>query len=153
MAIENESVEHHEVIVLGAGATGLAVARSLLQKKTKSVLILERNNYVGGLASSFQHKDFLIDFGPHKLFSNIPGIMDEIRSINGEDNLVVKKINSLYFLGKKFQFPIKPLELLQNISPKTVSAGLQIPLSLLKSIMLYNVFGKKAKTFEEYLVK
>ena len=58
-----------------------------------------------------------------------------------------------YFLGKKFQFPIKPLELLQNISPKTVSAGLQIPLSLLKSIMLYNVFGKKAKTFEEYLVK
>ncbi len=146
-------MEHYKNIILGAGVTGLSVAKSLLNKGENEVLVLEKNNFVGGLCSSIKKDDFIIDFGPHKLFSNIPGVMDEFKAINGEDNLVVKKINSLFFLDKKFQFPIKPIEFIKNISPKTVSAGIQIPLSLMKSMIQYNVLGKKDDSFENYLVK
>src|SRR3989338_5795301 len=94
-------MEHHKTIILGAGVTGLAIAKSLLSKGETEVLILEKNDFVGGLCSSFDKNGFIIDFGPHKLFSLIPGMMDEFKEINEEDNLVVKKVNSLFFLGKK----------------------------------------------------
>ena len=91
-------MEHHKTIILGAGVTGLAIAKSLLSKGETEVLILEKNDFVGGLCSSFEKNGFIIDFGPHKLFSLILGLMDEFKEINGEDNLVVKKVNSLFFL-------------------------------------------------------
>ena len=145
--------QEFDTIILGAGATGLFTARELLNKGGNSVLVLEKNSFVGGIASSFQRNDFIIDFGPHKLFSLLPGVMEEFKSINGEDNLIVKKVNSLFFLGKKFQFPIKPLEMLKNISLRTAYNGAMIPLSLAKSLVRYNLLGKKDETFEDYLVK
>ena len=39
----------YDVIVIGAGATGL-IAGTMLQKRGKKVLILEKNDYIGGLA-------------------------------------------------------------------------------------------------------
>ncbi len=146
-------MEHHKTIILGTGVTGLSIAKSLLSKNETDILILEKNDFVGGLCSSFEKNGFTIDFGPHKLFSLIPGIMDEFKHINGDDNLTVKKVNSLFFLGKKFQFPINPVELVKNISPKTISAGIQIPLSLTKSLIAYNILGKKDDSFKDYLMK
>ena len=146
-------MEHHKTIILGAGVTGLSIAKSLLSKGENDLIILEKNDFVGGLCSSTEKNGFTIDFGPHKLFSLIPGMMDEFKEINGEDNLVVKKVNSLFFLGKKFQFPINPVELAKNISPKTVSAGVQIPLSLAKSLIVYNLLRKKDDSFKDYLMK
>ena len=151
--MEHHKTTHHKTIILGAGVTGLSIAKSLLNKGETEVLILEKNDFVGGLCSSFEKNNCIIDFGPHKLFSLIPGMMDEFKEINGEDNLVVKKVNSLFFLGKKFQFPINPIELAKNISPKTISAGVQIPLSLAKSLIVYNILGKKDDSFKDYLMK
>ena len=150
-------MKQFKTIILGAGVTGLYLGKTLLQNGEKSVLILEKNDYVGGLCSSFNidlnNEKYTLDYGPHKLFSLLPGIMEEFKSINGEDNLTVKKINSLFFLDKKFQFPIKPAELIKNINLKTTAAGIAIPLSLLKSIFIYNILRKKDDTFEDYLIK
>lgn len=46
--------EHSEVIVVGAGAAGLAAAAALVQTG-KSVTVLERRPYVGGRACSYEH--------------------------------------------------------------------------------------------------
>lgn len=145
-------MKHYQTIILGAGVTGLALGNYLAEKK-KSLLILEKNDFVGGMCSSFDRNDFTIDYGPHKLYSQIPGVMEEFLEINGQDNLIVKKVNSLYFLGKKFQFPIKPLEMAKNISPKTIYAGITVPLSFIKSQIVYSLAGSKDLSFEDYLVK
>src|SRR3989344_3901375 len=151
--MEHHKTTHHKTIILGAGVTGLSIAKSLLNKGENDLIILEKNDFVGGLCSYTEKDWFTIDFGPHKLFSLILGLIDEVKEINGEDNLVVKKVNSLFFLGKKFQFPIKPVELAKNISPRTISAGVQIPLSLAKSLVVYNLLGKKDDSFKDYVMK
>ena len=46
--------EHRDVIVVGAGAAGLAAAAALTQAG-KSVAVLERKPYVGGRAYSYEH--------------------------------------------------------------------------------------------------
>lgn len=142
-----------KTIILGAGVTGLYTAKELSKKNSKQILILEKNSYVGGLCSSFKKNNFTIDFGPHKLFSLRPDLMNEFKKINGKNNLVVKKINSIFFLDKKFQFPIKPFELLKNISLKTIFAGILVPLSFMKSFFVYNILRKKDNNFEDYLIK
>ena len=46
--------ERNDVIVVGAGAAGLAAAAAL-SGVGKSVVVLERKPYVGGRACSYQH--------------------------------------------------------------------------------------------------
>ena len=58
-----------KVVVLGAGISGLSVGLEL-QKKF-NVEIIEKNNYVGGLCASFRYKDSILDYGPHKLYSQL----------------------------------------------------------------------------------
>lgn len=44
----------YDVIVIGGGAIGF-IAGTLLQKRGKKVLLLEKNSYVGGMARN-QHR-------------------------------------------------------------------------------------------------
>jgi protoporphyrinogen oxidase len=62
-----------EVIILGAGAGGLACAHSLLKKGVK-VVIIEKENEVGGLMRSVKFKDFSVDYGYKNLDNGIPDV-------------------------------------------------------------------------------
>lgn len=51
------------VIVIGSGISGLAAA-SFLAKQGREVIILEKNNSVGGRARQYEEKGFVFDMGP-----------------------------------------------------------------------------------------
>lgn len=53
-----------KTIILGAGVVGLTTAYELL-KRGHQIQIIEQNDYVGGLASSFDWHGFPCDLGPH----------------------------------------------------------------------------------------
>ncbi|WP_319777915.1 FAD-dependent oxidoreductase [Maridesulfovibrio sp.] len=58
-------------VIIGAGPTGLGAARRLSELGEKSFIVLEKNSWPGGLASSFKDKKgFTWDIGGHVLFSH-----------------------------------------------------------------------------------
>ncbi len=57
--------------IIGAGPTGLGAARRLMELGEKDFIVLEKNSYAGGLASSFtDEKGFTWDIGGHVVFSH-----------------------------------------------------------------------------------
>lgn len=59
---------HHEVVVLGAGLSGLA-ASERLHRAGVDVLVVEREERAGGLARSWAVDGFTFDQGPHVSFT------------------------------------------------------------------------------------
>lgn len=52
-----------KIIVIGAGISGLASA-ALLAKQGYDVMVLEKNNYIGGRARLYEREGFKFDMGP-----------------------------------------------------------------------------------------
>lgn len=62
---------HVSVLILGAGPTGLGSAYRLNERGFSDWLLLEKNDYVGGLATTFtDQKGFLWDVGGHVVHSH-----------------------------------------------------------------------------------
>jgi len=54
--------KNYEIIVVGAGISGL-VAANLLAKKGRKVLLLEQNHQAGGCMAGFRRNGFYFDAG------------------------------------------------------------------------------------------
>lgn len=54
----------YDVIIIGAGISGLLIALALCKEK-KDVLIIEKNNYLGGNCRTYEMNGYYIDTGPH----------------------------------------------------------------------------------------
>lgn len=93
-----------KIVVIGAGITGLATAWRLSTNGYK-VIVLERQNFPGGLATSIIDDGFKMDIGPH--FLTLPknsSITNEIKKLIGDENLIeINKIHEsyrVYFRGE-----------------------------------------------------
>lgn len=64
--------EKYDVLVLGAGIAGLSAA-ALLAQKGYSVLVLEKNDYVGGYINSFQRGEYKFESTVHTFYEGHPG--------------------------------------------------------------------------------
>jgi phytoene dehydrogenase-like protein len=58
------SNQHYDVIIVGAGVSGLTTALAL-SKEGKTVLVLEKEDYIGGVCRSYQVEGYTVDTGPH----------------------------------------------------------------------------------------
>ena len=58
------SADSYDVIVVGAGVSGLTTALAL-SKEGKRVLVLEKENYIGGVCRSYNVEGYTVDTGPH----------------------------------------------------------------------------------------
>jgi len=134
-------------VILGAGVSGLAAAYRLALAG-QHVTVVEKSNKVGGHGSSFKRGDFTLDYGPHKLYSQLPGLMPFFKEFLGEECLKMKKLNSIYVMGRMFSFPPKISNLLGNITFRTISGGLHVGFSALPALFP----SKPARNFEEYFI-
>jgi len=119
------------VIVLGAGVTGLSAAYRLSQFPDCDVHVLEKESEVGGLCRSFSEGDFILDCGPHKFYSNVPGVTEAMCEVMGEEFLVREKVQKLFMSNKYFTFPLSLTEMITRFS-------------MLKSLVILGSFGVQA---------
>ncbi len=141
---------NRKVVVLGAGIGGLAAAYYLSLRDGFEITVIEKEAIPGGVCGSFSHAGFTLDYGPHKLYSVLPGIMDDIREILGNRALEVEKKNRLFLNGHPVDYPLKPGNLLKALGVgESFKIGLGFGLSLLQGL----VASREASTYEQYMIR
>lgn len=78
------AIDRAPVFVLGAGPAGLACAYTL-SKLGLPVVVVERDDQVGGLARSIVHKGFILDYGPHRFFTKLAPVLDLWNEVLGDE--------------------------------------------------------------------
>ena len=107
------------VAILGAGATGLAIAHRLCRLGI-SVRLLETSSQVGGVIQSFKQNEFLAEAGPHSLrFSS-----NTVHQLLKEIGLEAKVTDSLPAAKKRFLVHRSRLTAL----PQSLSGAITTPL-------------------------
>lgn len=135
--------------MLGGGIAGLS-AGYYLARAGWPVTVLERAPVVGGLCGSFQSHGFTLDHGPHKLYSVVPGILDEIRRILGDALIEHKKKNRIRLLGRYLEYPLALSNLLPLLGPvRAAKLGLGYAGALAGGI----VGRAEAESYEDYLLQ
>lgn len=100
------------VVIIGGGFTGLSAAYDLARAGHK-VVILEKENAVGGLASGFTVGEFTLERFYHHWFTNDLHVMDLIRDIGRESEVVYRPTRTgMYYANTIFRLST-PLDLLK----------------------------------------
>lgn len=136
-----------KTVVLGAGPTGLAVAMRLSEGGDRTEL-LEIEGELGGASRTFRWNDFLVDTGPHKIYSNLEGIMDAVRDLLGDELMEVPKASSIHLRGRSFDYPFRFPQLLTRLSP---FFGFQVGFSYLGALLRER--GRPDRSYEDWVVK
>jgi len=63
-------------IIIGAGPAGLTTAYELITRSDIKPIILEKSDYMGGIARTVDYKGYKLDIGPHRFFSKSDRVMD-----------------------------------------------------------------------------
>ena len=136
------------VVVLGGGVAGLA-AGYYLAREGWGVTLVEQAPVVGGLCGSFESHGFTLDYGPHKLYSVVPGILDEIRTLMGDGLIEHKKKNRIRLLDRFLNYPLALGNLLPLLGPwRAARLGMGYA-----AAMAGGLLGRReAGSYEDYLL-
>ena len=108
------SMEQGQVVILGAGPAGLTAAYELAKAGVTST-VLEADDTVGGLARTATYKGYRFDIGGHRFFTKVAIVEDLWREILGDDLLTRSRLSRIYYGGKFFSYPLRPLNALQGL--------------------------------------
>jgi len=137
------------VVILGGGVAGLAAAR-YLARDGWPVTLLERAPALGGLCGTFRQGDFALDFGPHKLYSVVPGILDEIRALLGDRLIEHQKKNRIRLLGRYLDYPLRLGNLLPLLGPlRAAGLGLGYAGAMARGL----VDRSEPRSYEDYILR
>jgi protoporphyrinogen oxidase len=137
------------VVVLGGGVAGLA-AGYYLAKGGWPVTVVERAPVVGGLCATFESHGFRLDHGPHKLYSVIPGILDEIRTILDGRLIEHRKKNRIRLLGRYLDYPLALGNLLPLLGPARAARLGALYAGAMAGGLLR---GGEARSYEDYVLR
>jgi len=71
------------------------------------VVVVEREDRVGGLAKSICYRGFILDYGPHRFFTKIPAVLELWNQVLGSEQVTVRRLTRIYYRKKIFSTPFK----------------------------------------------
>jgi protoporphyrinogen oxidase len=109
--------DSEEILVIGAGPAGLSSAY-YLAKRGRRVCILESDPiYVGGISRTARHGSFYFDIGGHRFFSKSEEVERFWTEILPDDMLDRPRLSRIYYNGRFFSYPLKPLDAFLKLGP------------------------------------
>ena len=70
-------IAKYDVIIIGAGISGLICSKKLTEADF-SVLLIDKNNHIGGKVYSYNNNEYTVDKGFHVVLTNYPEIKRNI---------------------------------------------------------------------------
>jgi len=142
--------QKEKVVVLGAGIGGLSAGYFLAKTGKYEVTVLEKAPVIGGFCASFEHNDFTLDYGAHKIYSVIPGVLDEIQELMTDRLLTLPKKNRLFLRGHLVDYPLKLGNLAGVLGVTTfLKLGFGYAFELVRGF----VNRQPPNSYEEYMVQ
>jgi len=89
-----------------------------LNQSEKSFHLYEAAGRPGGNCITLQRGDFRFDTGAHRFHDKDPEITEMIKILMGEELKLVFAPSAIYSHGSFFDFPLSPLNLMQNLGVK-----------------------------------
>lgn len=140
-----------DVLIIGAGPTGLGAARRLHQLKNESYLVVDEQPEAGGLASTdVTHEGFLFDVGGHVIFSHYQYFDDMIREAlpNDSDWLTHQRISYVRSKNSWVAYPYQ-----NNISQLPIEYQVSCIDGLIDAAEERSRAVGKPKNFDEWIVR
>ena len=103
-------------VIIGAGPAGLAAAYELSRLKLPAI-VFERDQVVGGLARTVEHRAYRFDIGGHRFFTKSRLVAEMWREVLGEELLERPRLSRIYYREKFFDYPLKPWRALAALGP------------------------------------
>ncbi|MBU0506989.1 protoporphyrinogen oxidase [bacterium] len=110
-------MSEYDVIIIGAGISGLTTAY-LLHKKGYNILVLEKNDSVGGHIKTTHHEGFQLEAGPHSFLGSSEYIWKLIEKLDFESQAIAAsseaKNRYIYRNKKLHPLPLSPFSFLKT---------------------------------------
>lgn len=140
-----------KIVVLGAGPAGLAAAWELAEAGVP-VEVIDKEPVVGGMSSSFERAGCILDYGTHGFhrssLENQP-VVDRMVELMGPDFMQLRRRAAIHFLGKYFNYPLRPKDIFFGLNPFT--SALCFVDFLATRLMRRFGMGKPESNFEDWV--
>src|SRR5438309_11234102 len=103
-----------KVVIIGAGPAGLTAAFELSKAGVEST-VLEKDNMVGGISRTVEHKGYHFDIGGHRFFTKVKPVEDMWNEVLQKDFLWRQRLSRIYYNKKFFFYPLKASNALLNL--------------------------------------
>lgn len=141
----NNNADRKRVAVIGAGPAGLTAAYEL-SKKGFEVDVYEADKEVGGMCKTIELWNCKVDIGPHRFFSDDRKVNELWLEVIGHDYVMVNRLTRIFYNGKYFSYPLKPMNAFKNL-------GIWETVRCLFSYVKQRMSGKgKKDDFETWVV-
>ncbi len=108
--------EPRSFVVIGGGPAGLTAAYELA-RAGRAPVVVEKERMLGGLARTESYRGFSFDMGGHRFFTKVPEVQAMWREVLGKEFLRRPRLSRIYYAGRFFDYPLKPLNALAGLGP------------------------------------
>ncbi len=103
------------VVIIGAGLAGLTAAYELA-RVGKACTVLEADDVVGGISRTTERDGWRFDIGGHRFFTKVKEVEEFWHEVlPGEELMVRPRLSRIYYQGKYYDYPLKPMNALRNL--------------------------------------
>ena len=137
-----------EVLILGAGLTGLAAGHALARAGV-AVKVLEQQRTVGGLARTVSRGPFRFDLGGHRFFTRDAAVDGLVRGLLGPECVAVSRRSQIFLRDRYIDYPLRPLNALSGLGAPT---ALRIVLDRVAEGIRARAGSRPAVSLEDWVV-
>lgn len=120
--MSSKEVRVSKLTIIGAGPAGLSVGYHAKQEGM-GFTIFEAGKSVGGNCKTIEYNGFKFDTGAHRFHDKDEEATRLVKTLLGNELQVVRAPSSIYFKGKKIDFPLSPLNVLTKLSLADIIKG------------------------------